>query len=89
MGKTDCWQDIRSIPTDRPVLVKTVTGIVTMARTYPVYSRTRWVMRPKRQCPFYRVSCYRLNDDGKAIGDVRAIAWRELQTPSPPRVHGR
>lgn len=69
------WQDIRTIPTDRPVMVRTATGIECRARTR--LGPVRWVKRADRYGPA-RVGCYRLREDDSVKGDVSAVAWREL-----------
>ncbi len=66
------WQPIDTIPIDRPVMVKSVTGIECLART--PNRRTRWVREPSG-CKPNRVSCWRV--DGTRKGDISAVAWRE------------
>lgn len=70
------WQDIRTIPVDCIVTVRTVKHIVCRARTYPVGGGSRWVKRPTARAPYYSVDCYRVDDTGRLVGDVRAVAWR-------------
>ena len=71
------WRSVRTIPTQTVVLVKTVTGIVCKATTWPMSEDTRWVRRPHKRRPYYSVGCYRLRR-GKPTGDVVAIAWKPL-----------
>lgn len=69
------WHSVRTIPTDAIVTVRTVTGIVCKARTYPIGEDTRWVIRARPWRPYTSVHCYRVRR-GKITGDVKAIAWR-------------
>ena len=66
------WEVPDTIPVTRPVLVKTVTGIVCKAK---VRGGVRWIKRAERGRP-RSVACVRL--DGATSGDVRAVGWREL-----------
>lgn len=65
------WEPPDTIPTDRVVMVKTVTGIVCHAK---VQGGTRWIKRAERGRP-RSVACFRVD---ATRGDVRAIGWREF-----------
>ena len=66
------WQPIHTIPIDRPVIVKTATGIEYLARARS--PQIDWVQVPGEGKPM-RVSCRRVDREKKS--DVSAIAWRE------------
>jgi len=68
------WNPITTIPLDRLVTVKTVTGIVCLAR--PRDLSTRWIRREDNWGPA-RVSCYRLDQNKRIIGDIVATAWKD------------
>ncbi len=66
------WRPIDTIPIDRPVIVKTATGIEYLARARR--PQIHWVQVPG-EGKQKRVSCTRV--DGKKKRNVSAIAWRE------------
>ena len=77
--RVNYWRSIHTIPTQTVVRVKTVTGIICRAITYPRHGRTRWVRRPSKHRHYYSVMCYRLDRTGKTTGDVAAIAWGQFK----------
>ncbi len=66
------WQSIETIPLDRPVIVRSLTGIECLARTKN--QRVRWISKPAGRKP-ERVYCWRI--DGTGWGDISAVNWRE------------
>jgi len=71
------WKSIDTIPPGKPVLIKTVKGIIYHGKTRN--SRTRYIRRADSWGP-RRVSCFRLYPtDLTIIGDVVAVAWKELE----------
>ena len=66
------WQSIDTIPIDRPVIVKTATGIEYLARARS--PQIHWVQVPG-EGKQKRVSCRRV--DREKNSDVSAIAWHE------------
>ncbi len=61
----DPWNPVETIPRDRKVLVKTVTGMERIAKVV----HNAGVVRG-------RVHCWR-RDKGKT-GDLQAVAWKEI-----------
>ncbi len=64
------WNPVETIPRDRDVLVKTVTGLERVARV---------VLNAKVIKD--RIYCWR-RDKGHT-GDLRAVAWKELEPGEP------
>ena len=64
------WHPIESIPVDRHVIVKSVTGVVCRAK---VSGRHRLYVENKKHPT---VHCWRRDQDVPS-GDIMAIAWRE------------
>lgn len=65
------WQPVDTIPTDRVVTVKTVSGIVCLAKTN---GSSGWI-RPADQWGPRRIGCFR--KDRPTAGDVMAVAWKD------------
>jgi len=67
------WRSVNIIPLKTPVKIKSVKGIICVAK---VCNHVRWIRRPDRQVPYRRILCRRL--DGNNIGDIMAIGWVPL-----------
>jgi len=64
------WQDIDTMPIDRPVWVKSVSGIECLAkRSKLAIKEADGYGRPRR------IPCFRL--DNNSYGDISVIAWKE------------
>jgi len=72
------WRPIDSIP-DRIVEVKTVTGIVCLAKRQ---GTVRCIKRANRYGP-RRCACFRR--DKPCGGDVMAVKWREPKSKKPAK----
>lgn len=72
------WSPIETIPTDRDVVVKTVSGIVCQAR---VRRKGGLHVRPADKWGQKRVYCFR--KDGRTTSDIAAVAWREVGENHP------
>ena len=72
------WRPIETIPTDRDVTVKTVSGIVCQAH---VRRKGGLHVRSADKYGPARVYCFR--KDGRTTSDVAAVAWREIGEDNP------
>ena len=67
------WLPITSIPFDRYVQVKTITGLIRVGKPRGASKGgPRWIKRADGRGPA-RIQCW-----GKPTSDLWAIAWREL-----------
>jgi hypothetical protein len=65
----DGWNPIETIPRDRNVTIKTVTGLVRLAKV----SRGAGIARG-------RIHCW---GRGKITADLQAVAWKEPEKGEP------